>query len=312
MTQASGILMNMKAIVASAAIAMSAAPAVHAATFDFAAIADTFWDLGAGPNGLNMEGTFAQVAGSVAGLALMDAGITVTDGTATSTRGTPHAFFDHDGGSGPAGLGVCSSGIRPTDGVSRCSSGDFGSEQNKSDDNITEGEVLGISFSQSIAFTDLIFTNEVHDPANGSILINGNELQITDGADWPRPTSGRLPADAISPSPTAGRHPRRSICRSRVWHRCRFPRGSSCCSALLPGSSVCIGVEKPPRKTRATSYRGLAVFCRRGLLHSIERRCGPRRNGGNRPPKHRTAPFPPSRPSAKPPQTPRSIRHGGL
>lgn len=170
--------MSVKAIILSAAVMASGATASSAATFNFADVADAFFNSAAGPGGKRSEGTFDQVSASPAGAGLTNDGISLIGALGLHGSSDAHAFFDSSGNAGPAGLGVCSSGIR-SDGVSACST-NFG--PNQSDDNITEGETLEIEFSEFVGFTDLTFTNSRHDLADGSLLINGTEFQITNGA----------------------------------------------------------------------------------------------------------------------------------
>lgn len=170
--------MSIKAILLSAAVIASGATASSAATFNFADVADAYFNSAVGPGGIKSEGTFAQVSAMGTNPGLTNGGISLVNAVGVHGDTPAHAFFDSNGGAGPAGLGVCSSGIR-SDGVSACST-NFG--PNQSDDNITKGETLEIEFSEFVGFTDLTFTNAGHKLANGTVLINGNELLITNGS----------------------------------------------------------------------------------------------------------------------------------
>lgn len=168
-------------VVAISAAAVFAVPA-SAATFDFAAMADNFFANNTAIKGngtAKYEATFDQLEVSTTGSLLTDGGVSVTSATATHTGGPAHAFFD----AGRAGLGVCHSGFTGTvsslgGNVSNCST-NFGSRT--SDDNITENEVLSVTFSKVVAITDILFRNAIHGLANGTLVIDGSEQQIAAG-----------------------------------------------------------------------------------------------------------------------------------
>jgi hypothetical protein len=159
-----------KLMIRSAVVALAmTAGAAQAATFDFAAIADAYW------NEAGREGSFAQVKGSAAGAALTDGGVEVV---AANGNGEAYGFFDHRSGGKPGGLGVCSQGFNMA-GDSLCSTGVSGATT--SDDNITSGESLELVFSQSVSFTDLLIRDADHNKANGTIRIDGNQYLVADG-----------------------------------------------------------------------------------------------------------------------------------
>lgn len=168
--------MSIKTILLSAALVASGATASNAATFDFGAVADTYFN-STGAGNSRSEGTFEQVDGA-AGLTVD--GITLISATGSNSDDSlenVHAFFDSSTGVGPAGLGVCSSGIR-SDGISECST-NFGSDT--SDDNINSSETLTIEFDTSILFTAFEFRTANHSLANGSVAINGDDFDISGG-----------------------------------------------------------------------------------------------------------------------------------
>ena len=172
--------MSSKSFLLSIGVALVAASGASAATFDFAKVADDYWALAAGPDGKRAEGTFAQVAASAAGAGLSDGGVMVVGATGSHLTKSAHVFFDYDSGSGPAGLGVCSTGIL-ANGVSQCSSGDWGAEQVTSDDNITESETLDVTFSTDVSLVDMSFRDALHNLATGTLIINGTEYLIENG-----------------------------------------------------------------------------------------------------------------------------------
>ena len=160
------------------AVVMALAAPVGAATFDFGRMANDFWNLASGPGGRPFEPSFQQFADSSLAGALEDEGVRILSAVATQDDGrTAHAFLDHDLSRRQAGLGVCSSGFLGN-GVSECSTG-FGNH--RSDDNITEGETVAVTFDQQVAFTDLEFRDAQHFLANGTLLIGGQNYVVDNG-----------------------------------------------------------------------------------------------------------------------------------
>jgi hypothetical protein len=152
---------------AAMAAAMSlAVSGASAATFDFVNIADSYKSAKSGK-----EGSFAQVYAYDASK-FTNGGVSITNITA----GNDHAFFDGKDGSGPAGLGVCSSGFNGT--LSQCSSN---GGNNTSDDNVTSGEMFSILFDKVVSITDLYFRNATHKALNGSLKIGDTTYTVTNG-----------------------------------------------------------------------------------------------------------------------------------
>lgn len=157
----------MKKYVLAAILALGAQGAT-AATFDFIDIADTYKAAHGGK-----EGSFAQVLAFTPGK-FMDGGISITNIDA----GNDHAFFDGSDGSGPAGLGVCSSGFKVS-GQSQCSSA---GGNNTADDNVTVGEMFSLFFNKVVGLTNLSFLDAGHKAVNGTVEINGSSYAVTNGS----------------------------------------------------------------------------------------------------------------------------------
>lgn len=150
-----------------------AAGASHAATFNFVTAANAARSANGGveqnwsqafPTGWTVDGVtlFASATNSATGSANVD------------------AFLDSTDGSGPAGLGVCSSLAL----AGGCSTGASG-PTNTADDNVGPAlggvETLVLSFDQSVSFIDLLFRDASHKLVNGTLLIDGVERVIAAG-----------------------------------------------------------------------------------------------------------------------------------
>lgn len=153
----------MTTLAATAAIVLLAAP-VSAATWDFVDIAD---------NGIAQEANF----GDVFPAGIERDGIVLSASGENSAGIAADAFLDKTDGSGPAGLGVCSS--------ASCASGVPGAIT--SDDNVSAAgggiETLVVGFSQSVAIdlAQTLFRGSNHGLAQGDIVINGTSYDIVDG-----------------------------------------------------------------------------------------------------------------------------------
>ncbi len=184
-----------------------------AATFNFQADADAFWDANV-PNQSRYEGTFDQVygistidgnarataAGTLGGNT--DGGITVT-ALATAAGVLADPFMDANN----AGLGVCSSGVQGS-GISECSSG---SGSNTGDDNLVSPEELTLMFNTSVALTGLQIRDADHNLINntvGALFINGmlfdtganGQVDLTglgDGSSFVFTSNGTAPGDEL-------------------------------------------------------------------------------------------------------------------
>ena len=127
-------------------------PLAHAVSFDFAAIADLS---GGNEGGLADGHTILPTSGT---------GITVDVSASTLGGGTAFAYLDSD----TAGLGVC----KVLEGGNTGTSGSLPSTQvvggddcdPSSDDNLTTGELLKLSFSEIVTITDVLFLDADHDP----------------------------------------------------------------------------------------------------------------------------------------------------
>lgn len=170
--------MTRRAIPALAASLALCAGVASAATFDFATAADNYYE----DNGF--EGTFDQVTGG----AFTDGGVTVT-ASATHRGRAADPFLDAYSGHWKkqrfAGLGVCHSGM--VGAVSACASvrSDMRSRilqgHDQADDNVTEGEVLTLRFSEAVSLAGLTIRGQHHDLATGTFLLNGVEQRVEDG-----------------------------------------------------------------------------------------------------------------------------------
>ncbi|MGB3554046.1 MAG: VPLPA-CTERM sorting domain-containing protein [Jannaschia sp.] len=168
----------MKKLTAIAIAATLSVGSVSAATFDFGDIAQEFFTSGPKVDGKNYEPTFQQFQANGNVSRLTNGGVTVTNATGSHTNGPASAFLDSFSGGKPGGLGVCSSAFLGN-GVSSCST-NFG--PNNDDDNITVGETLKISFDKRVEFTDIVIRNAGHNKATGTLLINGSEYAVVNGA----------------------------------------------------------------------------------------------------------------------------------
>jgi len=155
-----------------AVTAIAVVPSVAlAATFDFVGIADTYRAANGGE-----EASFDQAYAFDAS-AFTDNGISILDISAGGTG--DHAFFDGtQGGTGYAGLGVCSSGFDGA-GISECSSvpGII-----PGDDNVDAGETFTLLFDMQVMIEDLFFYDAVHQVLNGTVEIDGSSYAVTNGA----------------------------------------------------------------------------------------------------------------------------------
>ena len=134
---------------------VAASSAVHAATFDFAAVADGDASYGAIP------GEYGASS-----ITFTNDGITVTAaGTSTiDNDSSQFAYLDstwtYSGGGGEGGLGVCA---------------DLSGDQctPSSDDNVTIGETLLLNFSQEVIITGITFRDGAHNPVFGEGAVFG-------------------------------------------------------------------------------------------------------------------------------------------
>lgn len=170
--------MTPRAILALAAPLALCAGVASAASFDFATAADNYYIA----NGV--EGTFDQVTGGV----FADGGVTVT-ASATHQGRAADPFMDAYSGHWHkrrfAGLGVCHSGMIGD--VSACASvrsdmrGRIAQGDAQADDNVTEDEVLTLTFSEAVSLASLTIRGQHHNPATGTFLLNGIEQRVEDG-----------------------------------------------------------------------------------------------------------------------------------
>lgn len=172
--------------VVAALIALFAAPA-SAATFDFALLADQQraanggveqnWSDVYGTDGLTLGGITVQATGTNSQVsdeyvdAFLDSSGLLSDPEST----------DYANANNLAGLGVCSS----LDLEGGCSTGGP-NPKNTSDDNVNlsnDGvETLTLMFlNTAVNFINLVFYDAGHDPANGTLLIDGGSFDITAG-----------------------------------------------------------------------------------------------------------------------------------
>lgn len=204
----------MKKVMTAAAVAVvlstaSANALTVSQEFNFVEMADVFWDASEGFNIVEtaennqFEATWDQgvsahetgaigatdgfwdgsIAGGAAGGGVIEVKASPLGGTSTTPDpvGSQHAFLDADRGSGPAGLGVCSTGISG-DFLSRCSSnftraGGTG-VNDAGDDNVADPEVLELMFNQEVKLALGAITDSNHDPAIGNVEIS------VDGGEW--------------------------------------------------------------------------------------------------------------------------------
>lgn len=163
---------------ATVAGAICAGGMAHAVTFDFEALADTFY----GDNGY--EAIWEQAVGADGwwegdgdGTLQIMAGVqNAKPGAPTSGEGYAHAFLD----SGNAGIGVCSTGVDTSNAtgiggeMSLCATGYSGSLGNlvdKGDDNVADPEVLELKFSHMAKATFGLVRDANHNLANGTMEI---------------------------------------------------------------------------------------------------------------------------------------------
>lgn len=159
-----------------AALVIGAPLTAQAATFDFATMSDDFYTA----NGY--EGTWDQVTG---GTYTVD-GVTITDASATWTSNGTTAgadpFFDSSAGMNnrDAGLGVCHSGTKTSTGRSNCAT-PTGSAT--SDDNLTQGEALTLTFDGPVTMTSLTIRDENHYGITdtSAVIINGVTYSAVNG-----------------------------------------------------------------------------------------------------------------------------------
>ena len=172
--------MRIAALAAGAVVAFLSASAVGAATFDFNDIATDYKTAANGVNGKTLnagqEGTYEQVL-AFDPSRFTDDGVSITDITSPDGQ---DPFFDGADGSGPAGLGVCSSGFNGQ--LSQCSSAGGSSP---GDDNVTGDdptEEFTIFFDVIVAIDDLLFKNAGHGDLTGTVEINGDSYDVVAGA----------------------------------------------------------------------------------------------------------------------------------
>jgi len=137
-----------------AALLLTAGVSANATTFDFVSMANPFHAI-TNPTGMGEQG-FST-------LSLTGTGFTVA---ITGTKGTSAAFAYLDSGHG--GLGVC--GVLSSPGNQCVPS---------SDDNVTTGEVLKMTFSQAVTIDSIWFNNN-HD---SDFTLSGNKISIG-GTDY--------------------------------------------------------------------------------------------------------------------------------
>ena len=154
-----------------------AAPRASAASFDFGQ-----WAVDNGEQGFTNAAPFT----------LTDAGIMVT-ATATSGGGAAHAYLDGLFNGRKAGMGVC----QTLTGSNQCNPG--------SDDNVTAGEVLKLTFSTAVTLDSIGFRDKDHYQAGdpGGFFGVGDFVNIqVDGAGGFVPYS--LAAGAFPPPTLQG------------------------------------------------------------------------------------------------------------
>ena len=191
--------MNFRTTIAAGLLAVLGATSAHAATFNFAAIADDFWTDAStnAPKGTTTERyepTWAQIkyfdVNDNGNDYFVDGGVELVNVMATynppNGQAPADGFFD----SGNAGLGVCHSDATsytsPHGGnISNCST-NFGNAT--SDDNVTFNEAMTLVFDKAVSVTNLLFRNADHYLANGTILINGTQYTVASGVIASLPT----------------------------------------------------------------------------------------------------------------------------
>jgi hypothetical protein len=159
------------------------ATSANAATFDFAADAQSFFAANTGIT--KYEGTFDQVyglsavdidgraaaAGTIGGNT--KGGITVSASASNPNSQFADPFMDSISGGKVAGLGVCSSGFRAS-GKSKCST-NVG--PNQSDDNLKSPEQLTLMFNSIVSILGLQIRDAGHNLISntvGALWINGS------------------------------------------------------------------------------------------------------------------------------------------
>ena len=147
--------------------------AVHAATFDFANIADgaassATLDSYTGSVG---PGPFSGELGATA-MNFSSDGIGLTTTGFSTSGATYNAYLDstwtHTGGGGQGGLGVCANLTT----AKQCSP--------SSDDNVTLGEILVLEFDQVVTITDITFINGEHNPTFAADAVFGLIIDTVD------------------------------------------------------------------------------------------------------------------------------------
>lgn len=159
--------MTLKTLTAVAAAAAFLLPgSANAVRLDFAAFIDNPGPGGTNPDSLGetaVEGSYAGDTFGGVGNANVPIPTTMRGYSGNMTDGitgtVPYAYHDAK----DAGAGVCGA----IDGDAQCDPA--------SDDNLTTGEILGISFGQNVLITDIFFTGEGH-PNNDSGTFDGAEL----------------------------------------------------------------------------------------------------------------------------------------
>ena len=197
-------------ILAAAVASMTIATSASAVTqkFDFVEMADEFWNISHALNttapGEKYEATWDQgvsfhETGSIGATdGFWDGSILTAGGSggllevkASSAGGTnvppdpadsDHAFLDAAGTQGPAGLGVCSTGIDTSSGLSRCSS-NFGAAggsgtSDANDDTVFGLEILELLFSSTFELNYIAASGSGHVDLYGTVDISFNNGTI--------------------------------------------------------------------------------------------------------------------------------------
>lgn len=127
----------------------------HAATFDFAAVADGDASYGAAPG----EYGASSITFTKDGITVTATGVSDNDDD-TSQFAYLDSTWTHSGGGGEGGLGVCADLS-----VDQCLP--------SSDDNVTIGETLLLTFDQEVIITGITFRDGAHNPVFGEGAVFG-------------------------------------------------------------------------------------------------------------------------------------------
>ena len=144
---------------------VAASTAVHAATFDFAAVADGDASYGAAPG----EYGASSITFTKDGITVTATGVSDNDDD-TSQFAYLDSTWTHSGGGGEGGLGVCADLS-----VDQC--------MPSSDDNVTIGETLMLTFSQEVIITGITFRDGAHNPVFGEGAVFGLVVDGDNKAD---------------------------------------------------------------------------------------------------------------------------------